>query len=191
MIVTALIMSVANPGKANEVSEKKETLLETVAASQEISVSDNEEKEDIKELADKADKADKEDAIAEDNIIEESESAKTEEENEDTKAVSVSGSDSDLSSASDNAVSPPAIDPLPEGDNGFEIEGDEIDIKVISGDSSVSVSRRLFEAGLVESAVEFDKFLCENGYDKLIRVGTFTISEGSDFETIAHSLTGR
>lgn len=190
MIMTALIMSVANPGKAGEVIEKKETLLEASAASEKGSASGNEAisgnvNNNTGNISEKE--------------TEESGSQRKADVSEASVTVSVSENEAgvvtdisdETSDVSDNMITPPTIDPLPKGDEGFTVEGDVIEIKVISGDSSVSVSRRLFEAGLVESAVEFDKFLCENGYDKLIRVGTFTITEGSDFETIAHSLTGR
>lgn len=49
----------------------------------------------------------------------------------------------------------------------------------------------MFEAGLVESAVEFDKFLCSNGYDHSISVGTYEIEYGLDFETMAKIITRR
>ena len=54
---------------------------------------------------------------------------------------------------------------------------------------SVSVARRIYEAGLVESAVEFDKYLCDNGYDKVISVGTYNIEYGMDFDEIARVIT--
>ena len=62
---------------------------------------------------------------------------------------------------------------------------------VMRGDSSVRVARHLFEAGMVESAVEFDKYLCQNGYDHSISVGTYEIAYGLDFETMAKIITRR
>lgn len=71
--------------------------------------------------------------------------------------------------------------------NGDETEnGDEyVTIVIEKGDSSKNVARKVYTAGLVESAPAFDKFLCSNGYDKSIKVGTFKIPVGSDRETIA------
>lgn len=89
----------------------------------------------------------------------------------------------------DNEILPPAINPLPEDESGYTEVADGVEIVVIRGDSSVSVARRMFEAGLVESAVEFDKFLCSNGYDKVISVGTYTIPYGLTFEEMADILT--
>ena len=45
-------------------------------------------------------------------------------------------------------------------------------------------------AGLVESDTEFNKYLCSEGYDKRLRVGSFEIPKDADFETIAKSLCG-
>ncbi|MBR5760425.1 MAG: hypothetical protein IKX87_00200, partial [Lachnospiraceae bacterium] len=86
---------------------------------------------------------------------------------------------------------PPAINPMPDDETGYVNSGETVLIKVIKGDSSVSVSRRIFEAGLVESAVEFDNYLCENHYDKSISVGEYEIEQGADFETIAKTITRR
>ncbi len=80
------------------------------------------------------------------------------------------------------------INPLPEGEEGFVAGEDTVDITIVRGDSSVSVSRRLFEAGLIESAVEFDQYLCKNGYDKRISVGNYEIPYGLDFEEIAKTI---
>jgi hypothetical protein len=88
-------------------------------------------------------------------------------------------------------ISSHSINPLPENEKGFVQGEDGATITVIRGDSSVSVARRLYEAGLVESAVEFDKYLCDNGYDKVISVGTYDIHYGMDFADIAKLITRR
>lgn len=72
-----------------------------------------------------------------------------------------------------------------------ESTGEKITIIVKGGDSSVSVSNDLAAAGLVEDAKEYDKYLCSNGYDKKICVGTYEIEVGSDYETIAKIITKR
>lgn len=72
-----------------------------------------------------------------------------------------------------------------------ESTGEKITITVKGGDSSVSVSNDLAAAGLVEDAKEYDKYLCSNGYDKKICVGTYEIEVGSDYETIAKIITKR
>ena len=68
--------------------------------------------------------------------------------------------------------------------------GETVKVEVKSGMSSESVSLAVKNAGLVESDTEFNKYLCENGYDKRLRVGSFDIPSGSDFETISKYLCG-
>ena len=64
-----------------------------------------------------------------------------------------------------------------------------VSITISSGESSETVSRKLAEAGLVDSAKAYDAYLCQNGYDIKIRVGTYSILEGSSYEEIAVMLT--
>lgn len=54
-----------------------------------------------------------------------------------------------------------------------------------SGETSWSISQALYDLGMVESASDFDKFLCQNGYDKTIRTGTFDVPQGATYEEIA------
>lgn len=61
---------------------------------------------------------------------------------------------------------------------------------VKSGESSVAVARRAEEAGLVESAEEFDNYLCRNGYDKRIAIGSYEISTKATEKEIADKITG-
>ena len=57
------------------------------------------------------------------------------------------------------------------------------------GDSSISVARRAQELGLVASAADFDMFLCQNGYDKRISVGSYEITVGASEKEIADKIT--
>ncbi len=70
-------------------------------------------------------------------------------------------------------------------------EEEFVTFQVRSGDSSVSVAKRLAEAGLVGDAKAFDQYLCQNGYDKKIRVGTYEIRHDSSNEEIAKAITGK
>ncbi len=67
--------------------------------------------------------------------------------------------------------------------------GSTVTIVVMSGDSSVSVANKVAEAGLVESAAEFDAFLCRNGYDKRISVGSYEIPDTATEKEIADKIT--
>jgi len=77
-----------------------------------------------------------------------------------------------------------------QNDEGSEIAG-TVTIVITPGESSESVSRSLEDAGLVESARTFDKYLCNNGYDNVIAVGTYEIPVGISEEEIAKIITKR
>ena len=64
-----------------------------------------------------------------------------------------------------------------------------VTFEVRSGDSSDSVARRAEEMGLVKSAADFDAFLCQNGYDKRISVGSYEIEVGATEREIADIVT--
>lgn len=53
------------------------------------------------------------------------------------------------------------------------------------GMNSDEVARLVAEAGLVENALEFDRYLTVNRYSRNIKVGTFHISMGASHEEIA------
>lgn len=61
-------------------------------------------------------------------------------------------------------------------------------IVVNKGDGSDTVSRKIFEAGLVPDAVEFDHYLMENGYDRRITTGNHEIPSNATMEEMAKIL---
>lgn len=67
--------------------------------------------------------------------------------------------------------------------------GRTVTLEVHRGDSSITVARKAAEAGLVQSAADFDVFLCQNGYDKKISVGSYEITEGMAEKEIADIIT--
>lgn len=64
-------------------------------------------------------------------------------------------------------------------------------ITVSSGDGSDTVAEKLYEAGLVSDAAAYDRYLCQNGYDKKICTGVKTIPAGAGEAEIAKILTTR
>lgn len=64
-------------------------------------------------------------------------------------------------------------------------------ITINGGNGSEIVSKRLYEAGLVTSEVEYNKFLVKNGYDRKLRVGNHEIPVGATEEEIAKILCGK
>lgn len=64
-------------------------------------------------------------------------------------------------------------------------------ITIYPGEGSYTVSRKLAALGLVESADIYDKFLCQNGYDKKLITGNHEIEAGMTADEIARALTRR
>lgn len=64
-------------------------------------------------------------------------------------------------------------------------------ITVSSGDGSDTVAEKLYEAGLISDASAYDRYLCQNGYDKKICTGVKTIPAGATEAEIAQILTTR
>lgn len=67
--------------------------------------------------------------------------------------------------------------------------GTDISVTVSAGSGSRTVCNRLEEAGVITDAVEFDKYLCDQGYSKRICVGTFEIPADASWEEIAKIIT--
>ena len=66
---------------------------------------------------------------------------------------------------------------------------DVVSITVVGGDTSWTVSKRMEEAGLIDSAKDFDTHLCRYGYDKKISVGTYDIPKSATPEEMAKIIT--
>ena len=68
---------------------------------------------------------------------------------------------------------------------------DVVEIRIVKGDDSGTVARKLQVAGLVENASEYDAYLMQHGYDKKISVGTVEIAKGSTWLEIAEKISGK
>ena len=67
--------------------------------------------------------------------------------------------------------------------------GEIVAIEVEAGMDSRKIANLLEETGIIESAKEFDNFLCTNGYDVKMKVGHFDIPAGATEEEMAKILT--
>lgn len=72
-----------------------------------------------------------------------------------------------------------------------QVQTDTVIITINRGDASETVSKKVEQAGLVDSAQEYNSFLCNNGYDKKLRVGKHLIPVGAGETEIAEILIGR
>ena len=62
-------------------------------------------------------------------------------------------------------------------------------ITVTGGSGSETVSNQLKAAGVIESASDFNAYLCAHGYDRRISTGSHVIPEGAGYEEIARIIT--
>ena len=69
-----------------------------------------------------------------------------------------------------------------------EVVENYVVVYIESGYSSEYASKKVKEAGLVESALEFKRYLVRNGLDKSIRAGNHEIPMGASMEEIARIL---
>lgn len=204
IIVTALIMSIAAGGKETlsneEIKERaialgmveEGTLLEDAQAA--LNTLENSETEDKVEEPQNP----KENGTPEE-VPEQSETPEpkgTEEPEEAPKQ-----SENEASEEVPEQSETPKPEETPEPEVIVETEGiwqpdedrtdeESVTVQVMRGDGSYTVCKRLEEAGIIASASEFDTFLCQNGYDKKIRAGTFEIPGNADPEQIARILSG-
>ena len=68
---------------------------------------------------------------------------------------------------------------------------DEVTLTIVSGDTSYSVAKKLYELGVVPSVEQTDRFLCANGYDRTIRTGVYTIAPEETLESVARRINGK
>ncbi len=66
-----------------------------------------------------------------------------------------------------------------------------VSITVIKGESSTAVAKKLQMAGVIPDAMQFDSYLCLNGYDRKLVTGAHTIPAGSSVREIAEIITGK
>lgn len=186
MIVTALILSIAL-GNGNE----KMTEEQIKAKAAELGMVEEKLLSDIQNETEKTDLETTEEADLE--TTEEADPEATE--NATTEATD-SADDNLIENVEEIQVDESAIETAEDrSDESVTQETattlSEVTIEVKGGESSVAISKKLEEAGIVTSAAEYDKYLCDNGYDKKICVGTHVIPEDADYPEIAKILTSK
>lgn len=120
------------------------------------------------------------------NDNQEGQDQKDDKDKEDNKDDSKDNTDK---KTSDNKPSGNKTDNDDKTSNDKPEDSDEVEIVIESGDVSRMVSAKVFEAGLVDSADEFNSYLGANDYDNMLQPGTYKIKKGSSFRQIAQILT--
>lgn len=64
-----------------------------------------------------------------------------------------------------------------------------VEIAIDIGEGTVVVSQKLYDADIIDDASEFQDFVASKGAGNKLRVGTYSIKKGSDFESILSIIT--
>lgn len=70
-----------------------------------------------------------------------------------------------------------------------EKDSKTVSVKLTNSDTSVTVAEKLANAGIVESATEFEGYITNMDKADSIKSGTFKIKKGSSYETILNTIT--
>lgn len=208
IIVTALIMGISMGGQKEPLSdeeikmraselgmvEESMTLEDNLPAKEKMPEEQSSEPQEVHQKADTEEQAEKAEGTETGEQAEKiketeagnkaEEEAEAKEKEEQEKALQL---EADLREAKDDAKAEKT--PAPSLQTPAK-KGETCTIEVKKGDGSYSVCKRLEDAGLITSASSFDTFLCDNGYDKRIRAGSFEVPADADPEQIARILVG-
>ena len=195
IVVTALLMGYSNKNRAAE--PKAEVATEVTAG-------------DL--LADRNGEATTEEVIEQstvENVTVETDSAETSEEETSqqetaselesstqeaetiTETESVTETETESVQAEETTDKKEQTQSSTEADAGNALPQTTIEINIVRGDDSGTVARKLQNAGMVESATEYDAYLMQHGYDKKIRVGKVEIPVDATWQEIAEYISGK
>ena len=187
MIVASLILIIA--GNMNKVSDE-----DVIARAKELgyvqstSVSQPEEVDNTSSNTEQKKIEDSDKVESTENNDANTDNAKADDKATDVNTNNENAEDKAYDANADSSTTESANSDKTADNNATSSETVKVEIK--SGMSSESAALAVKNAGLVESDTEFNKYLCSEGYDKRLRVGSFDIPKDADFETIAKSLCG-
>lgn len=69
------------------------------------------------------------------------------------------------------------------------VTGETVTLTVYSGEHSATVAKRMEELGLIDDYLDFDDYLCDNGYSRLVNSGIYKINPGLSYEELAKIIT--
>ena len=67
--------------------------------------------------------------------------------------------------------------------------GESVTLTVYSGEHSATVAKRMEELGLIDDYLDFDDYLCDNGYSRFVNSGIYKIKPGLSYEELAKIIT--
>lgn len=194
IICTAIIMGIALSGNKKETLTDAEIIerarLLGMVMEDEAGESDGAQSSEVRNPINNT-KEDKE---------KESENSKLNDSTKDDKAEDQKNNQGDKPDEKENSSSEedPSEDEKSESENGVQsqestqtkAEGTQevVKIEIKTGEYSDVISRKLFEAGLIEDAEAFNSYLTKKGADDSLRVGVFEIPKGATEDEIIQIL---
>ncbi len=176
IFVTAILMSVTINGKTEKLTDA-----EIIERAEQLGM---EQKYESTVLADTVSENETEETDTDEPVIDDAEETESQEsEAEETEPQEIEPEETEPQEIETDVTEDV---PVPDAEIGETVQ-----ITVYGGDGSQAVARKLLEAGLIEDAQAYDRFLCSNGYDKRICTGTHTIPVGASEEEIAKIITSR
>ena len=83
----------------------------------------------------------------------------------------------------------PETQPETEIETEPETESTSVSITIVRGMTSRHVANLLKREGIIQDAIDFDRYLINNGFSSRIRVGIFEIEKEASYEEIARKIT--
>lgn len=195
IVVTALLMGYSNKNRAAE--PKAEVATEETAGdllvdrNGEATTEEVIEQSTVENVTVETDSAEtSEEEISQQGTASELESS-TQEAETITETESVTETETESVQAEETTDKTEQTQSSTEADAGNALPQTTIEINIVRGDDSGTVARKLQNAGMVESATEYDAYLMQHGYDKKIRVGKVEIPVDATWQEIAEYISGR
>ena len=92
--------------------------------------------------------------------------------------------------APEEAAEEPAQEPAEApADNATPVTGEKVDVIINGGSSSDTVAKLLYDAGLVDDAAAFNRYLIAKHKDTGIRSGKKSIAQGASYDEIISVIT--
>lgn len=189
ILITTVILSLAGIGRKNMTDEEVVKRAKELGMVESTLLSDLPDQTKAEEVRPTKPETSEPETSLQPETSEQENSAEPETSEPETSEPEVSPEPEESASPPETPVAPEETPVSPEDGNPDTPAGETVTLVIGRGESSTTVSKNLKKAGIVEDAAAFDRFLCNNGYDKKIITGTYEIPYGASEEEIAKIIT--
>ncbi len=179
MLITALIIGISSTRNTPVLSDE-----EIKTRAYELGMVDSESNQNVLD-----EKMQQEEALSEENSTEETEILEIEPDNPEVDNTETMEPETNVEIDTPQSVQEENVETEIEESEVIKTE-QKITFSVNAGESSYTVAKKLENLGGVESAIDFDQYLCDRGYATKIRVGSYEITSKMTYEEIASVISG-